>query len=327
MTPPVEAARIDELTVDWRHARAADLDARAARARSRGRDPSWWSARARSLRAGWADRIGRCGELDEGSIVWCVACGCTHPVMVRCGRHAQCRPCGRRRWGHIRARVVRGLGPACRAAGSARAAPLRCGDPACGCRSLPPVVRVALRVWTFSARPAATPAATFEALTLGWARWRAWLASRGVAPAAYVRVVEAHDSGHPHVHVIALAPPICYRLMRAAWIRHVDGDPDAQGVHDSLGGRRMSPSKAARYVASYVSKGGELGGERLAAWLTATYGRRIYTASRRLLPPRDRAPCPDCGERALGRSSLMLVHRRTTVSPGNPTEKPRPPPD
>jgi len=196
--------------------------------------------------------------------------------------------------------MVESFGPIARElARFPKTAPERCGVAGCGCASLADACAWELRLWTFTLRHSGDLGADLRTLQAGWVRFRAWLAKRGFRGLDYVKVVEVTPGtagdGHVHAHVIVTAPPVCFAWMRREWQLCIE-DPGACGV-DVQRPRSLSAEQAAGYVAKYASKGSQLTGALLEAWLQASYGRRVLSASVGLLAQDEPAPCADCEER------------------------------
>lgn len=320
--PEPGAPSLDDRTRQWRERRAGELWAAGFIDRRERWDVTddghrvcwlrvrrWHRSRAESLMRGWDVRVSGCGELDDSAVVQCTACGCTHPVYHRCGMVRVCRSCARRAWGRARSRMLPALADAVR---SGDWAPTwHCDDDACSCRAVPAVTREELRLLTLTVRHSGDLDADRQRLQRGWVRLRAWFAARGLRKPRMVRVVEVtpgrDDLGHVHAHVVALLPALCFHWLRREWASA--SEDEGAAFVDVQRPRTMSAEAAARYLATYATKGDDLPPELRAAWLCASYGKRAWTASRGLVEPAGRVPCPEpgCGELSLTRVPVAVV--------------------
>lgn len=252
-------------------------------------------------------------------VVTCGSCGCVHPAVHRCEQRHCCDVCGRRYWRRTQRRMLASLAPiATKLARRSRRAPVRCDDDACGCRRVANRCRWELRLWTLTVPHSGELATDLERLQRGWQRLRGWLSARGFRSLDWVKVLECteSDGGHLHAHVIIGAPPICYAWMRREWRLCIDA-PDALGV-DVQRPKTLTVHAAARYVASYATKGSQLPVAALAKWLPTIYGRRMVSAARGALEPHPPAKCPEplCG--AVG----TLARQRDSWSADSPRGPP-----
>ncbi len=282
----------------------------------------WHAARARSLRRGWCERLASCGTELDGVVVFCAACGATHPAKQRCTLRHHCTSCARHYWAKTQKRYVRALGPVVRELRRLpRRAPVCCADPECKCARLAKRCSWELRLLTLTVRHTHDLERDFDTLQVGWKRLRAWFAKRGFRKLRYVKVVEVtpSDGGHVHLHCAIALPPICFDWLTREWRSAVE-DAGARGPNLQSRGA-ASAEAAARYVAKYATKGSALPDEQRAAWHCATYGRRIIATSRGLLQPDEGAPCGDCTTvGALARLVLVPVSTGVTRTPGNEAE-------
>lgn len=286
---------LDDATAQWRRRRAGLLDSRA---RDLG-GSHWHRARAEGLRRGWAESRARCGQELPGVVVACMRCRRTHPASHRCG-HALCESCSRRRWAALRARLLPAMARYAKLGRCApRVQPIRCDSPSCTCRSLG-AARPRWQMLTLTVPHSGDLTQDLVALQNGWRLLRSWLASLGERRPLYVRVLEVtpgrDGSGHAHLHVVRLAGPICYRRLHHAWARVHGVSPRAiRGPHVSWD-RDRDGAAAAKYVATYVTKGvgAELPVDTAARWVEARYGRRLWTRSQALRLRPSGVPCPEC---------------------------------
>jgi hypothetical protein len=238
----------------------------------------------------------------------CSACGEVHEVPHRCGLKAWCSECAQR-WGRDRTeRLTAGLARRereCRQLWSSLGA----------LRGLRPE----LRLLTLTVpRHEHGPVAAMSSARNAWNAMRTWLwtevragwarrlkRKRRDVPAEWVRMpyglawemTDGTDgAGHAHAHVVVFLPFVSVTRMNAAWHRMTGGN-----VHlskDERGRVMTAPSvkTAASYLAKYVTKGGadSLSPENHAAWVRATHGRRVMSASRGLLAKKESASASHC---------------------------------
>ena len=264
--------RVHRLTRRWREGRARELAAR---------ESDWHRARARGLRRK-PDSVRTCGT-EPGLQSTCTS---GHRVWYarRCGDRL-CDACVRAAGRRIYARMMRSVGH------HMATRPRGWG----------------LVMVTLTLAHQGSMEERCDRLMRAWARHRAWLDRRFNGrrkprqPLRYWAVAECTEGrdgqGHPHLHVVMLAPRYDWTAAREAWARHADGHASPAGYWVSRSKRTSSAASVARYVAKYVGKGSAGLSDRVAAqWWTARYGRRIVTAMRGAwLPPPD-PHCPVCGD-------------------------------
>lgn len=278
-------AQVDANLAEWRAALASKLRRRAHARRIAGRCDLWWKQRARALERGWSVRASGCGE-ERTLVLTCRGCGTVRERPVPCALRHWCPACAE----HRRRREYRRLVPALtQRAAEERRAWYRAGR---GWKGAPQ-----LRLLTLTATTQATVEETRAVIAKAWPRWRRWLWDEiGYAPpfAATWEITDGPAGAHPHLHVCIVLPFISLPAAAAAWSRATGGRAEAQG----LDLRTVNSRKAARYVAAYVTASTldeSLSVETAAAWVRATYAKRLVTASRGFwLAPERRERC-DCG--------------------------------
>ncbi len=181
-----------------------------------------------------------------------------------------------------------------------------------------------LRLLTLTVRTGADCAETRAEIAEAWPRWRRWLWDRiGYAPpfAATWEVTDGEGAGaHPHLHVCIVLPFVSVTAMAAAWVHATRGSAEVQG----LDLRTVKAREAARYVAAYVTAStmdDELSTETAAAWVRATYARRLVTTSRAFWIPAPVRPRCNCGCTKPLQVQLVRVDERAV-----PPRLPRGPP-
>lgn len=257
-------------TAAWRERRARRYEKKGHR---------WHRSRARGIRAR-AERIYSCGV----NVGLQSRCAQGHRVVfaARCGDRNVCPSCARRASQRHYARMARSMGAAA--------------------RSAPRGHRLVLATFTVDHDGAVEDRA--DALRRAWARWRSWFDSK-VNPRGRRRrkvrwwstyeCTEGKDGrGHPHLHVVLLAPWFDWSGAQRAWQRATRGRAGARGAWFRVAGG--DPARAARYVSKYVGKGSAgLSIETAARWWEASYGRRVVGAYRGAWLPAPAPRCPCCG--------------------------------
>lgn len=272
----------DASLAEWRASLAARHGARASGRAARGdaTGARWHRQRADSLRAGWTDRVERCGREREVR-GWCGACGEVYARPLGCGQVQWCEGCARARARRVRRRILVGISAAAEAARRERAPRRRAPRPV---------------LLTLTVRHSGDPAHDRDVIVRGWARLRAWLAARGTPLPAFVAAWEVADTGgspHVHLHVVAIAPWVPVTQLAAEWVRATRGAAEGQG----LDLRPCSVEGGATYAAKYASKGlhpRAVSRETWLAWVQLSRGKRAYSASRGLLAARESSRPPCC---------------------------------
>lgn len=304
--PPIDsfAAAVDVETESWRLAKARAFEERA---RARPQSARWYLSRARTMREGWATSIDACGSPSD-AVIRCTSCRAMHPAPFECRRRSLCGRCSDKHFRRVRRRVLPSVDRLrAELRRMPRRAPIRCGDPSCGCARVAKRCAWDTRLVTLTVSHSGSLETDRATLERGWVRLRAWLHYHlDVAP-SYVRVTECtpSDAGHVHLHLVLGVPPICYRWLGEEWESATDGAAAPQGLDVST---CRDSDRAAKYVAKYVTKGsGALDVSTAAAWVCASYGRRTLVASRGTLGPWLRSECPECHETALEWGRLVTV--------------------
>jgi hypothetical protein len=295
----------------WRDRRADELNA-----------AEHWSRRAQRLAVPFAERAAKCAD-EAGTVrMDCTTCGLVHTFRVGCKTRASCMPCALI-WGRSRAKQVSG-GIEGMLAGARREWREH---------GAPQKLEPAILLLTLTARDSGDLAADLAKMRESWPKLRAWLhariraswarrlgCSRDEVPARLARtpfalVWEATDGeagqGHAHAHAAMVLPYVHVRALSAAWSGHLASVGHAGGGHVQLSRdkrtgrvlRATSGAGAARYLSKYVSKGvfsEDLSAENAAAWVRATYARRVLQASRGLLALGTERPTCGMGNPELG---------------------------
>lgn len=283
----VRLAQIDAHLVEWRASLEASLLARARGAELRGDCPDWWQKRGEALETGWGSRAESCGEVRT-LVLTCLGCGQMRERPAPCALRHWCRECAELRRKREYARLVPAL---TRRTQEERTRWYRAGR---GFRGAPQ-----LRLLTLTARTGADVVETRAAIAKAWPLWRRWLWDRiGYAPpfAATWEVTDGPSGAHPHLHVCIVLPFVSVTAMASAWVHATRGAAEVQG----LDLQTVKAKEAARYVAAYVTASTldeELSTETAAAWVRATYARRLVTTSWAfwiVTPARVRCDCGSC---------------------------------
>lgn len=280
----LEASRLEAMA-----GRAASLELRGLQAAQEGRlaSAAWSLSRARGMRDPMRPRLDRCAT--RALVIRC-RCAVT-PVWYRCGQNHSCDACRRRRARRQGTRIAAGL---TRALDVSRDTWRRSG---CNRDDRP-----RLYLWTLTMRHRPTVAQTADELEAAWRKFYKFANAKGwvFAYAATAEVTAGRDGlGHPHLHVVAVAPYLSYDELRAAW-RRATGDDGAQfdAARKRRDGRASTPRSMANYIAKYIGKGVDL--SRMAPKLAGEtiamlWGRRAVRTSRRFWVTWTRPPCPCCG--------------------------------
>lgn len=121
---------------------------------------------------------------------------------------------------------------------------------------------------TTRARSTETPQEALDALNANWrSLWKRIKRAHGSRAVGYVKVIELHQSGKPHLHLVLATPYISQRWLSRNWAE-LTGSPivDIRLVKSERG--------IARYLAKYLTKG-----------LERINQRRRWSQSFRFLPP------------------------------------------
>jgi hypothetical protein len=125
------------------------------------------------------------------------------------------------------------------------------------------------RFVTLTVRPDPTksPQEQLDVLTHAWRTlWKRWKRLTLPGTCGYVRVVELHKSGSPHLH-IAVRAPYLHQSILSSWWKELTGSPivDIRAIR--------SAKNVGRYLAAYCTKS-----------LAAIENRRKWAATPRWLP-------------------------------------------
>lgn len=287
---------LDALCDGWREALRRRYRKRAARAGANHRPvlAAWYASRARALERRFLDRASDCCDVWIATLtMMCLGCGVVSEKPVKCGLRAWCDTCATSYRTVVRDRMQRGLEAAL--ASEMRRWRMR------GCMpgQMPVITLVTLTV-----RHSGSLAADRHTITRGWQRLRSWLwhvdDGRALPYVLAWELTPGSDGlGHVHAHVAAVWPFRDLRALDAEWQRATGGHGltvDVKGGGTRT--RKAGAVAAARYVSTYINKGGADDSTPLpmrAEWLRLARTHRAYTASRGLLPERAPAPCVEPG--------------------------------
>lgn len=135
---------------------------------------------------------------------------------------------------------------------------------------------------TCAPNPHLTPQEQLDDLNKAWRTlWKRWKRQNPKANHGYVRVVERHKNGAPHLHIAVRAPYLPQRTL-STWWHELTGNiiVDIRAI--------TSPKAIGRYLAAYLTKD-----------VTPIEGRRKWSATPRWLPATP-VPEPEAGELPLG---------------------------
>lgn len=289
---PDEANRLDAVEracEPWREARARHHFRVALAPGARESLARWHAARGGRLRHGWRELARVCRAPGGGRVrATCRDCHGETWVPARCGQARWwCRRCSYRRGKRLERRIREGIAGAL--ARERRRWRERGGSPS-------DAPRVTLLTLTLDHE--GTLSERRRVLVRAWARLRAWMrAVLGYAPPYWAtwEITEGSDGrGHPHLHVVLLLGWLDYASLHREWRRATDGRGRMVDVQRRRG-RATDGHAAARYVAKYVTKSGEIAlslpVELAAQWIGATYGQRLVHVGVGCWQPEPAAEC------------------------------------
>jgi hypothetical protein len=135
---------------------------------------------------------------------------------------------------------------------------------------------------TCAPNPELTAQEQLDVLNAAWRTlWKRWKRQNPNAKHGYVRVVERHKNGAPHLHIAVRAPYLPQKVLSAWWLE-LTGNfiVDIRAI--------TSPRATGRYLAAYLTKD-----------ITGITARRKWSATPRWLPASP-VPEPEPGELPLG---------------------------